>query len=385
MNPFFEGYPRKNGRAGTRNHPVVLSCMDSMNPIVRAIASQIHGAVPITVLFGRGQVHEDTALMHKALVGLGSNPNVGGVLVVSLEAGIGAGVTKALRQNGQRVDTLIFQEAGNTPNAVHQGVLKLLAIAGRCSEIRREPVSLAKLAVAMECGGSDALSGLVANHLLGKIADRLIDAGAAVVISETSEMIGAEHLLAKRAANARVGRDIRRLVGGLETQLKRSGIDLRGINPMPDNIRGGITTLEEKALGAIAKGGTKTIRGVLEYAAPIPGSGLYLMDSPSGACESMTGLAASGANLLLFSTGAGHPLGDPIVPTWKICANPATIRTLAPNIDADATSVLTEERSLEACAGELFDDILKVAGGKLTRAELLQQTETAITKRSPSV
>jgi altronate dehydratase large subunit len=385
MNPFFEGYPRKNGRAGTRNHPVVLSCMDSMNPIVKAIASQIQGAVPITVLFGRGQAPADTAIMKKTLVGLGCNPNVGGVLVVSLEAEIGDGITDALQKNGQRVDTLIFQEEGNTPNAVHQGVIKLLAIAGRCSEIRRVPVPLSKLTVAMECGGSDALSGLVANHLLGYMADRLIAAGASVVISETSEMIGAEHLLAKRAADKKVSRDIRKLVGGLERRLKRSGIDLRGINPMPDNIRGGITTLEEKALGAIAKGGSKTIRGVLGYAAPIPGPGLYLMDSPSGACESMTGLSASGANLLLFSTGAGHPLGDPIVPTWKICANPAAIRNLAPNIDADASVVLTEEGSLEACAEEFFGDILKVAGGKLTRAELLKQTETAITKTSPSV
>jgi altronate dehydratase large subunit len=385
MNPFFWGFPRENGRAGTRNYPIVLSCMDSMNPIVKAIASQIQSAVPITVLFGRGQVPADSALMKKTLVGMGCNPNVGGVLVVSLEAEIGDGITEALQQNGQRVDTLIFQEEGNTPNAVHQGVLKLLTLASRCSESRREPIPLSKLAVALECGGSDALSGLVANHLLGKIADRLIDAGASIVISETSEMIGAEHLLVKRAATKKVARDIRRLVGALETRLKRSGIDLRGINPMPDNIRGGISTIEEKALGAIAKGGSKTIRGVLEYAAPIPGPGLYLMDSPSGACESMTGLAATGANLLLFSTGAGHPLGDPIVPTWKICANPATIRNLAPNIDADATSVLTEERSLEVCAEELFDDILKVADGKLTRAELLKQTETAITKRSPSV
>ena len=359
--------------------------MDSMNPIVKAIASQIQGALPITVLFGRGQVPADNLLMKRALVGLGSNPNVGGVLVVSLEAEFGYGIAEALRQKGQQVETIIFQEEGNTPNSVHQGVLKLLALASSCSELHRESVPLAQLAVAMECGGSDALSGLVANHILGKIADRLVDGGASVVISETSEMIGAEHLLAARAVSKKVDREIRKLVGGLEARLKRAGIDLRGINPMPDNIRGGITTLEEKALGAIAKGGSRKVQGVLEYAAPIPGSGLYLMDSPSGACESMTGLSAAGANLLLFSTGAGHPLGDPIVPTWKICANPATIGSLAPNIDFDASIVLTKDRSLEVCAEESFAEILRVAGGKLTRAELLKQIETAITKTSPSV
>jgi len=374
MKPCFWGFPRKNGKAGTRNHPVVLSCMDSMNPIVKAIASQIQGAVPITVLFGRGQVPADTLLMKRALRGLGSNPNVGGVLAVSLEAEYGRGIAEALRQNGQQVETVIFQEAGNTPNAVYQGVLKLLAIAGRCSELRREPVPLDGLAVAMECGGSDALSGLVANHVIGEIADRLVDAGASVVISETSEMIGAEHLLAGRAANKKVSREIRDLGGGLETRLKKAGGNLRGI-----------TTLEEKALGAIAKGGSRSVQGVLEYAAPIPGPGLYLMDSPSGACESMTGLSAAGANLLLFSTGAGHPLGDPVAPTWKICANPATIGNLSPNIDFDASAVLTRGRSLELCAEEAFAEILKVAGGKSTRAELLKQTETAITKTSFSV
>ena len=385
MKPCFWGFPRKSGKVGTRNHPVVLSCMDSMNPIVKAIAAQIQGAVPITVLFGRGQVPADNLLMKTTLVGLGSNPNVGGVLVVSLETEFGYGITEALRQKGQQVETVIFQEKGNTPNVVHQGVLKLLAIASRCSELRRESISLDKLAVAMECGGSDALSGLVANHILGKISDRLLDAGASVVISETSEMIGAEHLLAARAVNKKVEREIRKLVGGLERRLKRAGIDLRGINPMPDNIRGGITTLEEKALGAIAKGGNRKVQGVLDYAAPIPGPGLYLMDSPSGACESMTGLSAAGVNLLLFSTGAGHPLGDPAVPTWKICANPATIGKLGPNIDFDASMVLTRGRSLEVCAEEVFAEILKVANGKLTRTELLKQTETAITKNSPSV
>jgi len=385
MTTCFSGFPRKNGKVGTRNHPIVLSCMDSMNPIVKAIASQIQGAVPITVLFGRGQVPADNLLMKKALVGLGSNPNVGGVLVVSLEAEYGYRITETLRQKGQQVETVIFQEAGNTPNAVHHGVLKLLAIASRCSELRRESISLDKLAVAMECGGSDALSGLVANHILGKIADRLVDAGASVVISETSEMIGAEHLLVSRAVNKKVEREIRKLVGALEKRLKKSEIDLRGINPMPDNIRGGITTLEEKALGAIAKGGSGNVQGVLEYAAPIPGPGLFLMDSPSGACESMTGMSAAGANLLLFSTGAGHPLGDAIVPTWKICANPAPIGNLGPNIDFDASTVLTEGRSPEVCAEEAFAEILRVANGKSTRAELLKQTETAITKTSPSV
>jgi altronate dehydratase large subunit len=385
MKPGFWGFPRKSGKVGTRNHPVVLSCMDSMNPIAKAIASQIRGAVPITVLFGRGQVPADNLLLKRALVGLGSNPNVGGVLAVSLEAEYGSGIAEALRENGQQVETVIFQEEGNTPDAVHKGVLKLLAIAGRCSGLRREYLPLERLAVAMECGGSDALSGLVANHIIGEIADRLVDAGASVIISETSEMIGAEHLLAARAANKKVEREIRRLVGNLEARLKRAGIDLRGINPMPDNIRGGITTLEEKALGAVAKGGNRKVQGVLEYAAPIPGPGLYLMDSPSGACESMTGLSAAGANLLLFSTGAGHPLGDPIAPTWKICANPATIGNLSPNIDFDASAVLTRGRSLEACAEEAFAEILNVAGGRLTRSELLKQTETAITKTSFSV
>jgi altronate dehydratase large subunit len=385
MKPCFWGFPRKSGKVGTRNHPVVLSCMDSMNPIVKAIAAQIHGAVPITVLFGRGQMPVDNLLMKTALVGFGSNPNVGGVLVVSLEADFGYGITEALRNKGQQVETVIFQEKGNTPNVVHQGVLKLLRIASRCSELRRELISLDKLAVAMECGGSDALSGLVANHILGKISDRLLDAGASVVISETSEMIGAEHLLAARAENKKVEREICKLVGGLERRLKRAGIDLRGINPMPDNIRGGITTLEEKALGAIAKGGNRKVKGVLDYAASIPGPGLYLMDSPSGACESMTGLSAAGANLLLFSTGAGHPLGDPIVPTWKICANPAAIGNLKPNIDFDASVVLTRGWPPEVCAEEVFEEMLKVANGKLTRAELLKQTETAITKTSASV
>jgi altronate dehydratase large subunit len=213
----------------------------------------------------------------------------------------------------------------------------------------------------------------------------VVDAGGTVLLSETSEFMGAEHLLARRAVSSAVAEKILNAVRRIEEDAMRRGVDIRGANPVPDNIRGGLTTIEEKSLGAIAKGGSRVILDVLEYAQRPAGRGLFIMDTPAPACESMTGLTAGGATLIVFSTGVGNVIGDVISPTLKVCANPKTLSRMADNVDFDANRVITGEASLAEVAADLLNEVREVASGKLTCSEVLGQQEIAVARIEPTV
>jgi altronate dehydratase large subunit len=251
--------------------------------------------------------------------------------------------------------------------------------------MRRTRAEFAELFLGMECGRSDPSSGLVSNPLVGVVVDALVAAGGRAVFGETVEWLGAEHLLAARAANAEVARAIERAVLQRERTAVASGMDLLGNNPGPTNIAAGLSTIEEKSLGAIAKGGRSPIRGVIDIAEPVPGSGLYLMDAPAYAPESVGGLVASGAQLVLFTTGVGNSFVSGIAPTIKISANPVTTRRLSEQLDFDAGDVFEGRATLEDAARRLQDVVLDVASGMLTWGEVLDEGEDVVSRLGPAL
>ena len=243
---------------------------------------------------------------------------------------------------------------------------------------------MASLILGLECGGSDATSGLAANPALGVASDSLIDLGGTCILSETTESIGAEHVLARRAVSDAVGQQLIAIVRACEERALRMGEDLRGSQPTPGNIAGGISTIEEKSLGCIHKAGSAPIQGVLGYAEAPPGAGLYVMDTPGMDVESMAGLAAGGAQVMVFTTGRGTPTGNPIMPVIKVTANRRTADRMADNIDLNLSGVIEGTLSIEQAGQRIFDEILAVAGGKLTKAELLGHTEFSIYRVGPT-
>lgn len=381
----FWGYVRQDGRVGTRNHVVVLACMDNVNPVVRAISQLVAHTVPITVWYGRGQFGRDADITTRAVVGLGSNPNVAGVLVVGLEPVATWRIASGIGETGKPVEAVTVQESGGSISAVAEGVRLAAKLVKEASRLHRERVGLEHLVVGVECGGSDTTSGIAANPCIGMISDYVVDHGGTVLLSETSEFMGAEHLLAQRASTPAVAQKIFEAVRRIEQEALRRGVDIRGANPVPDNIRGGLTTIEEKSLGAIAKGGTRPIQDVLEYAQRPAGRGLYIMDTPAPACESMTGLSAGGATLILFATGVGNVIGDVVCPTVKVCGNPQTVVAMPDNIDVDVSGIIVGETTMEEAAERLLAQTLDVASGLLTASEVLRQQEIAIARFEPTV
>lgn len=380
----FEGYRRENGRFGVRNNVAVLAVMDNVNGIVRSLADLVQGVLPLPVWYGRGQFGQDDVLFRRTQQGLGSNPNIHSVLVVSLEKNSAEKVAASISDSGKHVEWISVQDVGGTVETIARGMRILVGMTLAASSQKRETASLSELTLGVECGGTDTTSGIAANPALGYVADRIVDAGGTVYLSETSEWMGAEQMLAKRARTPEVANKIWASVRSIEEDALMRGVDIRGANPVPDNIRGGITTIEEKSLGAIIKGGTRQIQDVLEYAMPAPGKGLYLMDTAAPAAESMTGIAAGGAQILLFSTGQMNIMGCSVSPTIKVSGNPRTADFLKDNLDVDVSDVLTGV-DLEIAGKRLLAEMLAVAGGKMTRSEAFGDVDIAISRIQPTV
>lgn len=385
MGETFLGYERPDGQVGVRNWVGVMSVADNINPVTRAIARTVQGTVPITTLFVRGLYGDDLEISYATLGGMGRNPNLGAVLVVGLEETAAGIVADRIRNVGKPVEVVCVQSAGGSIAAIADGTRKALDLAIEASKARRRDVPASMLALGVECGASDTTSGLASNPCLGRAADRLVDAGGRVVISETSEFLGAEHLFAERAVDEAVRRRFLERVEALEAQALARGADIRGSNPVPDNIRGGLTTIEEKAFGAMAKAGTRPLVGVLDYAEAPTRPGLHFMATPAAAVESMTGLAAGGCQLIAFTTGVCNSIGNMIAPTVKITGNVQTAERLADDVDVDVSAILEEGRGVEEMGDALYDRLLDVAAGTVTRSEALDQRETAISRFEPAL
>ncbi len=383
----FEGYRRADGRVGLRNHVAVLASCVCSSLVAARIAAGAGGAVPLTHQHGCCQIGEDYELTKRVLIGLGQNPNVGAVLVVALgcEGAPFREIAAAIRKTGKPVDLVVIQEAGGTSAAIADGLAKVRRLAEEAGQAERGTFSVADLIVGLECGGSDATSGLAANPALGWASDWFVAHGATTILSETTEVIGAEHLLARRAKDAQVRVALLSAVERMERRALAAGCDIRGTQPTPGNLAAGITTLEEKSLGCLYKAGGATLQGVLEYGEAPPGKGLYFMDTPGQDVESVTAYAAAGVQVVLFTTGLGTPTGCPIVPVIKVTANAQTAAHLTENIDVDLSGVLTAGQPLPQAGAAVVRAVLSVACGERTKSERLGATELALPRLGPTL
>jgi len=382
----FMGYPRPDGRVGIRNQVAVLSVMDNTNPAAHRIADIVNGTMALSTPFGRGQFGYDRDMTYKTLAGLATHPNIAAVLILSLSLDTAQYLLDLVEPCGKPTQALGLQETGGTLDLTAAGAKIAAQLVGEASELQRQARPLSDLVVGVECGGSDATSGLASNPAVGSFADRLVDEGGTIVLSEPAEFMGAEHILAQRAVSEKDKRRIIEMVAWFENEALRQGLDMQKTNPSPDNIAGGLTTLEEKSLGAIAKGGTRPITQILEYAEQPSQKGLVVMNTPSAACESMSGLAAGGCQIVIFSTGRGNSIGATAVsPTIKVTGNPNTVKSMPENIDLDLSSIITSNEPIDQAGQRVWDMVVKVANGKYTTAEVLGECQLSVSRWGLSV
>ena len=380
----FYGYRRPDGRAGVRNHILVLPASVCASDTARIIASQVAGAVTFNNQNGCSQVGADQQLTMDVMAGYAANPNVYGTVVISLgcENCQMDLVTEAIRERTNKpLEMFIIQECGGTLKTVELAVRAAKRMAAEAAQLRREAFPFSELIVGTECGGSDPTSGLAANPLIGEMSDRLVSLGGTSILSETTEFIGAEHILARRGASREISERIYEIVHRYEKALQLVGEEVRAGNPSPGNKAGGLTTLEEKSLGCIHKGGHTPVNEVYDYAKQVEkGKGLVIMDTPGNDPSSVAAMAAGGAQIVVFSTGRGTPTGNPIVPVIKITGNKLTYAKMEDNIDLDASPVIYGPETLAEMGDKLMAELKAVADGKLTKAEALGFTEMAIAR-----
>lgn len=368
------GYKRPDGSIGVRNYVMVLASVGCANHVAQQIAAAVEGAVCVPNAKGCGQIGRSNSMMMRSLQNLTLNPNVFGTLIV----GLGCESTKplviadGLKQSSPKpIEVLTIQDEGGSKHAVEHGIKLVRAMVQEAQKVERCEMSLKDLVLGTNCGGSDATSGMAANPTIGMVSDAVVAAGGTVLLGETTELIGTEHILARRAQNEQVRDDILRLVSTLEQDLLATGQDVRGANPSPGNMRGGLTTLEEKALGGISKGGTSPIQKVIEYGVRPQTPGLVIMDTPGYDIESVSGMVAGGAQVVIFSTGRGTPTGNPIAPVIKVTGNDETYQRMHDNIDFDASPVLRGSKSIQQSGEELLSMLERVCSGEQTKAEEL--------------
>ena len=376
------GYQRENGTFGIRNHLLIIPASVCAVEVAGRIAEGI-GAVSLPHQHGCCQMGEDFRQTVRTLTGFGKNPNVGAVLVVGLgcEGIQAAQIAEEIQITGKPVEYITIQECGGTTKTVAQGVTIGKKFAETLSSANKVPFPLGHLILGMECGGSDPTSGIVANPAIGIASDQLISCGGSSILSETTEVIGAEHILAKRFLDLAQRERFLAMVADVETRALSVGEDLRGSQPTPGNIQGGLSTIEEKSLGCMHKAGDTTpFLGALAYGEIVPteNPGLYFMDSPGEDIDSITGMVAGGAQLIVFTTGRGTPTGYPIAPVIKITGNPQTYETMEENIDINGGKVILGETRLEELGQEIFEKMLAVANGEETKAEKLGHKEFGI-------
>ena len=382
----FMGYLRENGTVGVRNYVLILPTVVCANATARSIASMVPGTTVVTHQHGCAQLGADFAQTQRTLIGLGKNPNVRSVLVVGLgcENMEGETVAASIATTGKRVELITIQKLGGTLKATELGVRIASEMMRTKSADLRVPVGIEKLTLALECGASDATSGITANPATGIAVDMLVEKGGSAILSETPEMIGAEHILAKRCSSTGVKDDLYGIIGDAEKGISGMGVDIRGSNPTPGNIAGGLSSIEEKSLGCIYKAGVGTIMQVVRYAETPTEKGLVIMDTPGHDVESMTGMAAGGAQVCVFTTGLGAVTGFPIMPVIKVCGNPWTSAFMSDNIDIDAGQVLDGKASLQQVAEQILCEVMEVSSGKATKAESLGYADIAINRIGPT-
>lgn len=380
----FYGYRRPDGRVGVRNRVLILPASVCATDTARIIAQQVEGAISFNNQQGCSQVAPDQQLTMDVMAGYAANPNIYGTVMVSLgcENCQMDLVVKAIEERTNKpLKQVIIQEAGGTLKAVNMAVRYAKEMVAEASMLQKEEFPLSELIVGTECGGSDPTSGLAANPAIGAMSDLVVQAGGTSILSETSEFIGAEHILARRAINKEVHDRIYEITSRFEAHFHAVGEDVRQGNPSPGNKAGGITTLEEKSLGCIHKGGHSPINAVYDYAKQVESKqGLVIMDTPGNDPASVAAMVAGGAQVIVFSSGRGSPVGHPITPVVKVTGNKITFANMEDNIDFCAAPLIYGEKTVEQLGTDLLNMVVETACGKQTKAEALGFVETAIAR-----
>lgn len=378
----FQGYVRPNGKVGSRNLVAVIPSVICATDVAQAICRAVQGTVGFFHHQGCCQLPLDLKRVTDTLISLGCSPNVGAALVVSLGCE-GTDVERLVQQiaaTGKPVEVIRIQELGGMSRAIQKGTDLAQKLVMEISDLQRQTVDISNVVMGIKCGGSDTTSGMASNCVIGYVADKLVDMGATVVFGETTEFLGGEHILARRAVggeNGPVGQKIYEIVRRMEERAKAVGEDMRGGQPTPGNIKGGLSSIEEKSLGAIVKSGHRPIQGVLEYPQMVTTEkGLWIKDAPGREPEILTGMAATGAQFLMFSTGRGAPQGFPSMPVMKICGNPNTYARMPYDMDLNAGQIITGERSIEEMGEEAYALALQVLNGRMTKNEAIHYTST---------
>ena len=385
----FKGYRRPDGKVGIRNHVLILPSVVCANRAARGISQAVAGTTWVEHQHGCTQLGADAELTARVLVAHGTHPNVAGVIVVGLgcETIRAQDIAAEIKRQCpyKNVATIIIQDEGGSIKAIAAGAGFAREFVGEASAMEREWIDDAELILGTECGGSDACSGISANPALGVTSDMLIDAGGSVILAETTEIIGAEHLIAARAVTPQVARKCFDVINACEASANKMGVDMRGGQPTPGNIAGGLSSIEEKSLGCIYKAGSRPLQDVIDYASPVVQKGLVWMDTPGQDIEQLTGMVAGGCHLVVFTTGRGTCCGSPIAPTIKVSTNTALFEKMNDNIDINAGTVITGEENVEQVGRRIFAEMLEVASGKLAKAEILEFNDFAIRRIGPTM
>ena len=374
MSDHFMGYVRADGQVGCRNHVAVIPSVTCAGDVASAIVRQVAGTVGFFHHQGCCQLPPDLDRVTETLISLGCSPNVGAALIVSLgcEGTDTERLYEMIRATGKPVEIIRIQELGGVSAAIKAGIDAAQELVMEISGMQRQAVDISRVTMSIKCGASDTTSGMASNCVIGYVGDKLVDLWATGVSWGATEFLGGEHLLARRAVTLEVGQKILDIVDRMEKRARSLGCDMRKGQPTPGNIAGGLSSIEEKSLGAIVKSGTRPIQGVLEYPERIgERKGLWIKDTPGREPEILTGMAATGAQFMLFSTGRGAPQGFPTMPVLKICGNPNTYERMQHDMDLNAGRIITGERSIEEVGEEAYAAVLALLSGQQTKNETL--------------
>ena len=377
----FWGYRRKEGRPGIRNHVLILPTCACGSESCRIVASQVRGAVNIVFNTGCSDVAANTAMSQKVLTGFACNPNVYGVVII----GLGCETVphyklkeKIQQMTSKPVVSFGIQDEGGTLKTIEKAVRAARDMAMEAGMQQKELFDASELFIGIECGGSDATSGIASNPAVGEMSDILVDLGATSMISESIEWIGGEHVLAKRAVNREIHDQIIEVCRAYEDHLKAAGQDCRAGQPTPGNKAGGLSTLDEKSLGCIRKGGTRPVNEVLEQAVRPSKKGAIVMDTAGYDISSVTSMVAAGCQAVVFTTGRGTPTGNAIAPVLKVTANERTYQKMEDNMDVDLSAIVRGEKTYQQMGDELVSVIEDIANGRLTKAEAFGFSDIAV-------
>jgi (2R)-sulfolactate sulfo-lyase subunit beta len=373
------GYRRENGRVGVRNYVVVIPVDDLSNAAAEGVSYLIRDVMALSHPYGRLQFGQDLELTFDTLIGTGRNPNVAAAIVVGIEPKWTDRIVDGIAETGKPVAGFSIERYGDL-RTIEMASRKAMELVQWASELPREPIELGELMVSAKCGESDTTLGLATNPTVGRVLERMIADGATAIFGETTEVTGGEDLIAAQAATPEVAQAFMKTFQDYQDFVIGTGADLMGSQPTQGNIRGGLSTIEEKAMGNIEKMGRNPVVSVLKPAEAPKEPGLHFMDSSSAAAEMVTLCAAGGSVLHLFTTGQGNIIGNPIIPVMKLCANPLTVETMAEHIDVDLSGILRLELTLDQAADKALEAMAHTVNGRLTAAEALRHNEFVLTK-----